>query len=73
MFDLKGPQMQDNVKRHDPHFALELALKDIRFAQALAKEYGVGMTVSNSANRTFIITVLFNRFPFNWDLDARPD
>lgn len=54
MFGLKGPQVQDNVKRYDSHFTLELAVKDTRLAQALANEHGVGMSVSNTANRTFI-------------------
>lgn len=52
MFGLKGPQMQHDMKRYDPHFALELAVKDIRLAEAMAKEHGVGMSVSNTANRT---------------------
>lgn len=53
MFGLKGPQMQHDMKRYDPHFALELAVKDIRLAEAMAKEHGVGMSVSNTANQCY--------------------
>lgn len=54
MFGLKGPKMQEDTKGYDKNFALEFALKDVRFAQALGKEHGVKMDVSSAAQRKLL-------------------
>lgn len=58
MFGLKGPKMQKDAKGYDKNFALEFALKDVRFAQALGKEHGVKMDVSSAAQRKLLNSYL---------------
>lgn len=54
MFGLKGPKMKDGANEYDINFALEYALKDVKFAQSLGKEHGVNMHVSHAAQRELL-------------------
>lgn len=42
--------MKYGVKEYDTNFPLEHAQKDVRFAQALADDNGISMSVSGAAN-----------------------
>ena len=53
MFSLKGPKMKSGEKGYDTNFALEHALKDARFAQALGDHHGISMSVNTSATGKF--------------------
>lgn len=50
MYALKGPKMKYGVKGYETNFPLEHAQKDVRFAQALADDHGISMSVSGAAN-----------------------
>mmetsp|Transcript_6877 Transcript_6877/g.20916 ORF Transcript_6877/g.20916 Transcript_6877/m.20916 type:complete len:335 (+) Transcript_6877:195-1199(+) len=52
MFKLKGPQMING--KYPPHFPLEHAQKDMRFAGALGDKNDVSMPVAAAANELFI-------------------
>eukprot|EP00179_Madagascaria_erythrocladioides_P010022 CAMPEP_0198325946 /NCGR_PEP_ID=MMETSP1450-20131203/13575_1 /TAXON_ID=753684 ORGANISM="Madagascaria erythrocladiodes, Strain CCMP3234" /NCGR_SAMPLE_ID=MMETSP1450 /ASSEMBLY_ACC=CAM_ASM_001115 /LENGTH=371 /DNA_ID=CAMNT_0044029877 /DNA_START=134 /DNA_END=1249 /DNA_ORIENTATION=- len=53
MFNLKGPKMKQGVRDYAPHFPLEHAQKDMRFAGMLAEELQISMPVAAAANETF--------------------
>lgn len=49
MFSLKGPKMNQKAKDYTPHFPLEHAEKDVRFAQQLGRDYDIKMGVGAAA------------------------
>ncbi|CAN8076453.1 unnamed protein product [Agarophyton chilense] len=53
MYALKGPKMKYGAKGYETNFPLEHAQKDVRFAQALADEHGISMSVSGAANEWY--------------------
>ncbi|KAI0564503.1 3-hydroxyisobutyrate dehydrogenase NAD-binding [Gracilaria domingensis] len=52
MYALKGPKMKHGARGYETNFPLEHAQKDVRFAQALADDHGISMSVSSAANGT---------------------
>lgn len=43
--------MKQGANGYDKNFALEYALKDARFAQALSENHGINMNVNSAAQR----------------------